>query len=165
MVGLDVKQFRELVVRPTLEQIDLWSEAAENLVVGTAVQESRLCFLKQKGGGPALGVYQPEPATHADVWVNFLRFRSGLARKVKALAPSNGMLVGSPPPHPSHTQLITNLAYATAICRVIYYRRPEPLPAADDIPGLAAYWKQHYNTPRGAGTAMEWEDNYRRYCE
>jgi len=158
MVGLDVKQFRELVVRPTLEQIDLWSEAAENLVVGTAVQESRLRFLKQRGGGPARGVYQIEPATEDDVWVNFLEYRPALYRTVANI---RGPVGHGASPDP----LIYSLAYATAICRVIYYRRPEPLPAADDIPGLAAYWKQHYNTPRGAGTAMEWEDNYRRYCE
>jgi hypothetical protein len=43
------------------------------------------------------------------------------------------------------------MAYATAIARLVYRRRPEPLPEASDTPGLAAYWKAHYNTPRGKG--------------
>ena len=47
--------------------------------------------------------------------------------------------------------LDTNLAYATAMARMLYWRKPEALPAADDIPGLAAYWKRHYNTAAGRG--------------
>ena len=159
---IDVKQFRELVVRPTLEHLDLWSEAAENLLVGTAVQESRLEFLQQHGGGPALGVYQIEPATHLDVWENFLRYRKGPSDNY--LWNAVGNLAAPLPELPADEQLITNLAYATAIARIIYYRRPEPLPAADDIEGLAAYWKQHYNTPLGKGDPDEWADNYRRYA-
>jgi len=52
---------------------------------------------------------------------------------------------------PLEEQLIHNLAYATAIARVIYLRKPEALPAAFDIEGLAKYWKDHYNTYLGAG--------------
>lgn len=159
---LDVKQFRELVVRPTLERIGLWSEAAENLLVGTAIQESRLKYLKQKGAGPALGVYQIEPATHADVWINFLRFKPAKANVVMGLVHRHvdDRHMG----YSDNLALVYDLAYATAIARIIYYRRPEPLPPADDIDALAAYWKQHYNTPLGAGTAEEWAANYRRYA-
>lgn len=48
--------------------------------------------------------------------------------------------------------LITDLAYATAMARLVYYRRPEPLPEAHDLDGLARYWKAHFNTDLGAGT-------------
>ena len=30
--------------------------------------------------------------------------------------------------------------------------KPEALPEAGDLEGQAAFWKQHYNTPLGAGT-------------
>lgn len=153
---INVPQFRELVVRPTLEHLDLWSEAAENLLIGTAIQESRLEFLKQVGGGPALGVYQIEPATHRDVWYNFVRFRE--------IATVLHQMVGEPFGAVRDGDLITNLAYATAIARIIYYRVPTPLPDADDIEGLAAYWKEHYNTPLGAGDPDDFEDNYRRFA-
>ena len=53
-------------------------------------------------------------------------------------------------------ELVRNLAYATAICRVRYARVPGALPAAHDIDGLAAYWKAHYNTALGKGTAADW---------
>lgn len=42
-------------------------------------------------------------------------------------------------------------AARAVMCRVHYLCFPRPLPTADDIPGLAKYWKDHYNTYRGAG--------------
>ena len=39
-MGLNPQQFRSLVIRPTLRRLDLWSEAAEELLLGTAIQES-----------------------------------------------------------------------------------------------------------------------------
>ena len=39
-MALDAKQLRELVIRPALMEIELWSEAAEELVLGTAIVES-----------------------------------------------------------------------------------------------------------------------------
>ena len=56
-------------------------------------------------------------------------------------------------------QLVWNLGYATAMARLVYRRRPEPLPAAEDIPGLAAYWKAHFNTAAGRGTAAKFIDS------
>jgi len=61
-------------------------------------------------------------------------------------------------------ELAANLYFATALCRVRYLAVPQPLPAADDIPGLAAYWKTNYNTAAGKGRAADWEAAYRRYA-
>ena len=52
---LDPGQFRRLVVRPALQAIGLCSPAAERLLLGTALTESGLTWLAQKGGGPARG--------------------------------------------------------------------------------------------------------------
>ena len=41
---------------------------------------------------------------------------------------------------------------ACAMARVLYYRRPEKLPPADDAEAMGQYWKAHYNTEEGAGT-------------
>lgn len=152
---LNVAQFRTEIVRPTLNAIGLWSDAAETLVLGTAIQESRLTYLRQLGG-PARGLYQMEPATHDDIWNSFLDYRDDLAHRVSALI--------APTPD-SVDQLETNLVYATAMCRVKYLRASEPLPAADDIDGLGAYWKTNYNTALGKGTPEEWAANYRRFVE
>ena len=149
---IDPHQFRDIIVRPTLQALDLWNSAAEALVLGTAIHESRLISLRQIGGGPALGLYQIEPATHADLYRNYLDNRPALKERVAAfLAPSPAR----------DAQLATNLAYATAICRLLYCRVPVLLPDANDVDGLATYWKAHYNTPAGKGAAAEWAKHYR----
>lgn len=135
-------QFRELVIRPTLEKLGMAGPAAEQLMLGTALAESGLRYLHQMGG-PALGLMQVEPATHADIW-RYLRGKPRLREKMSRFA------IGGAQPPDSH--LVTNLAYAVAVARLVYWRRPGPLPADGDLLGLARYWKQHYNTRLGSGT-------------
>lgn len=150
---LDIRQLRDDVVRPVLTAMNAHSAAAEALLLGTAAQESHITYLRQLGGGPALGIYQMEPATHDDIWDNYLSYRDSVADGVSAyLAPNQ----------PRHDQLIWNLAYATAMCRVHYRRVPAALPAANDVAGLAAYWKAHYNTIQGAGSEEEFIENFDR---
>ena len=52
--------------------------------------------------------------------------------------------------------LATSLLYEVAVCCLIHYRRPEPIPEAVDIEGEAGFWKQHYNIPLGAETANKY---------
>lgn len=157
----DQKQLRSLIDR-TLRAIDLYMPAASNLLMGTAAQESRLgTYLRQLGGGPALGIYQMEPRTHDDIWINYLAHRPELKRKVsRYLSWSH---IGGSESFFSE-ELEWNMAYATAMARVHYLRIPERLPADGDIDGLARYWKQHYNTPLGAGTEYEFVHNYWQFC-
>ena len=148
---INPKHLRDFVVRPTLKRIGMWSQAAENILIGTVYQESRGGhFLHQLQGGPALGIYQIEPATHNDVWDNYLHYRDTLEKKVSTLAAAGAL----------DEQLIVNLAYATAIARIIYYRIPKALPPANDIHALAKYWKAHYNTEQGKGTVEEFVKNF-----
>lgn len=148
---LDLRQCRLHLVRPVLTRLGAHSRAAENLVIGTAVQESRLRFLRQLQDGPARGIFQMEPDTHDDIWENYLAFRPELRERVESFLAASQDKV---------EQLIWNFAYATAMCRVHYLRVPYPLPDADDIEGLAAYWKRHYNTELGRGTAEEFARHY-----
>jgi hypothetical protein len=149
---IDPTQFRELIVRPTLQSMAKWSEASEALLMGTAMQESGLTYIEQIGGGGALGFFQMEPATHDDIWENYLeRGRDDLARKVDTWA-SVRVSAG----------LVFNLAYATAMCRVHYLRVKDPLPHEKDIIGLAGYWKKFYNTEAGKGTINQFVENYER---
>jgi len=67
--------FRRDVIAPVLQKSGLDSEAAEELLLGTAVQESlNFKYRRQMGGGPARGYFQMEPATHDDIWDNYLQF-------------------------------------------------------------------------------------------
>ena len=58
-LGLDPGQLLALVIRPTLKYLEWDGRAAEQLVLGTAITESRLRYIKQLGGGPALGTNTP----------------------------------------------------------------------------------------------------------
>lgn len=155
---IDAGQLRLLVVRPALVDADVWSPAAENLVMGTAAQESSLVYLHQVGGGPALGLWQMEPATHHDIWTNYLAYQAPLATRI--LSASMLMTADSSPFEVPDQALVFNLKYAALMCRAHYRRRPEPLPEANDVAALAAYWKLHYNTPAGAGTEDEFMRHY-----
>lgn len=149
------RQFGQRVVQPVLALFPFRDgPVGLNLVLGTAAQETGLQYLAQYPVGPALGPHQIEPATHDDLLDNFVAFRPELKHVLDSLAA---------PGVPRDTQLIWNLAYSTAICRLILYRSPEPLPLRADPALLGAYWKAHYNTAGGAGTVDEFVSNFARY--
>lgn len=156
---MDPNQLRTEIIRPVLQHIGLWSETAENLVLYTACQESNLRFIKQLGNGPALGIYQMEPLTHDDIWANFLAYRPKSFVDKIANFRNRGYIPFITRPC---DEMVGNLFYATAMCRVHYYRRPESLPA-NDLESLAKYWKRFYNTPLGKGTEAEFIENAKRF--
>ena len=135
------------IIRPALHALGIWSRERECIVLGTGAHESHYQFLKQVGDGPALGFWQCEPATHTDLWVNFLAFRPLLAK------PLNQLRNGETAP----MALVRYPLYAAALCGVHYlrYQRGGLLPPADDAQLQAAAWKQSYNTARGRGTALQ----------
>lgn len=165
-MGIDTHQLRHFVVRPVLQQIDLYSPIAEELMLATAAHETAMGKYLKQIKGPALGIFQMEPATHTALARDFLRFRRRLDWYVRKF------LVGS-----EHiaSQLVWNLAYATAMSRVFYLRcesedvyveglgiiEREPLPTR--IEDMGRYWKKHYNTHLGKGTHEHFMENYRRY--
>ncbi|ADZ91088.1 hypothetical protein GV054_09095 [Marinomonas mediterranea] len=159
-MSLDLAQLRDLVVVPTLSNLGMYSLAAEQLVMGTIAQESRGTYLKQLGKGPALGLIQMEPATHADIWRNFVRYTKRLTVDLRALLSAEADDVFEVCGVPDDTELITNLKYAVAMCRVHYWRKPQTLPEANNIKALGEYWKDHYNTFKGAGTVDEFINHF-----
>lgn len=155
-MGLNAEQLRTLVVRPALKTIGLWSPAAENLVMGTAAQESGLRHLHQLKG-PAVGLWQIEPATYRDIWERYLPSRPALSNDLRRWAgggnPANNVI-------PSVELMHGNLFFAAAMCRVFFLRIPQPLPAADDVEALGKYWKTFYNTNLGRGTVAQFIQSY-----
>jgi len=134
---MDPVDFHDFIIKPTLDQLNLDQPGASFLLLGTALVESNLQRVRQVGGGPALGVFQMEPATHDDIWENWLPRRAELARDLLRLSADWP---------PGATQMVANLQYATAMARCLYRRRPEPLPGPLDIPAMALYWKRYWNT-------------------
>ncbi|SHO56150.1 hypothetical protein [Vibrio quintilis] len=157
---MNATQLTELVVRPELERLGLYSKAAEQLIVGTIFTESHGEYLKQLGDGPALGIAQMEPATHNDIWSNFLKYSNLSDRIMESVAPFSVTDDADVPV--KATELIGNMCYAVAMCRAHYYRKSEPLPKAGDVEGFARYWKTHYNTAHGAGHMTDFIDKFPR---
>lgn len=154
---MDVRQFRELVVRPTIRALDLWSENAEELLVATACHESAgLRYIKQVRG-PALSFYQIEPATARDVIERWLpKQHSTLRDRVQIISEFRpGDLI--------EPRLMCDMRFATVVARLIYYRAPEALPKADDVPAMAKIWKLRWNTPLGKGTEQQFISNFERF--
>ena len=153
-MGIYKEHLRELIA-DTLNEIDLYSDDAVNLLMGTAAQESHLGkYLKQLKSGPALGIFQMEPNTYNDILDNYLKYKSALWEDVQ-----DTCLIQALPKQ--HESLIYNIKLAICMARIHYLRVTEPLPT--DLSGYANYWKKYYNTYLGAGTTEEFIHNYKKY--
>lgn len=140
--GLDPEQLLRHVIRPTLLAIGCHSRAAEVLVLGTGMVESEVRFIDQidkaQKPGPAFGIFQMEGFTHWDMHNSYLRTRAELKSKVLRLA--RGFSGDMPDPG----EMVGNLWYAAAMCRVRYLPAKPALPAADDAKALADYYVTWY---------------------
>lgn len=158
-LGVNKQQFRDLITntlkKASANGANLYSEAAVELLMLTAAQESHLGEYIRQIKGPARGMFQMEPATEADLWNNYIRYKPELAGAIKSITGVSG---------PDPDAMESDLAYQILMSRILYLRKPEALPVAGDITGMATYWKKHYNTMLGAGTAAEAAQNYRKYC-
>lgn len=161
---IDVEQFRRIVVAPTLMACALWSEAAERLLVGTYLHEGVIAgttYLEQKGGR-AVSVFQIEPATATDIRRYLIERQPAIAVRITNWVGMSGRnSIFQMPDDFLNRRLKSDLELSCAFCRVKYYMRPERLPDAEDIDALAEYWKKHYNSPAGKGTAAQWALAYR----
>jgi hypothetical protein len=140
------------IIRATLKQLGDWSPAAENLLLGTALQESGGTARLREGR--RLGVFRISAATHRAVWDNYLVNHPELASEVRGLAGQHGFL------RDPHGELVTNLKYAIAIAWMIYRRHGQALPDAEDIAGLARHWQRHFHC-RARGNISDFIDGYR----
>lgn len=143
-----------LALSPQEPRMD--SPVARALLLGTAMVESDLQHLQQRGG-PAMGLWQIEPATHEDCWTNWLSFRPDMHSAYRALCVFE----------PSPEEMRWNLVYACAMARLVYWRDREPLPGMDAM-ALARTHKRVYNTALGATDVNESVGHFRkaiRYVE
>lgn len=151
---IDPVQLCDYVIRPVDQFLGLWSIDSERLILGTICQESECGEWLKQLGGPALGICQMEPETHDDCYINFLDFNQDLKEKVRAFSSNKA---GFPDPE----EMIGNLNYAVAMCRIKYYRDPYPIPST--VEGQAEYWKRVYNTEEGTGTVDDYVASWHRF--
>lgn len=148
-MSINANQLREKIVRPTLKAVDLWSQAAENLLMGTCAQESNGGHYIVQTKGPAKGIFQCEPATH-DYLIQVLKNKPDLYGKLSDFLGGNF----------TAERLVYDLRYATIICRLHYLFVPAALPDANDINALGAYYKKYYNTYLGKATVNGFVNKY-----
>jgi hypothetical protein len=149
------KEFLRSVVAPGLGPFPA-IQAADALVLGTAMHESHLKYTRQIGG-PALGYFQMEPATHLDIHKNFLAYNKPLKEQIMLFLRYSYKDV------PPAEELVVSHKYAAAMCRAHYLRVKAPLPAFDPL-ALAQYWKKYYNTALGKGTIEQALPHFEEAC-
>lgn len=157
-------QFRGLIVQPALKAINMWSTQAEELLMGTAAQESgMMTYIRQVidgsnrfvfGSVGGFGAFQMENDTFMDLWNRHIKSKP---LELEVMGFCNFDV------EPSIYDLMINPRFAAIMCRLKYLDAPEALPASNYVPGIASYWKKYYNTLKGAGTEQEFIDNYKRY--
>jgi len=146
--------FKRDVVTPVLTAMRLSGDltARINLHTGIPAVESGFVAKRQIGGGPALGYCMVEPATHDDIWRNYLAFRPGLTAIGLGYLPGRfgGVAIGSA------EAMVESDAYAVFVSAVAFLRSPVALPGAKDAAALCGAWKAGYNTALGKGAVTPW---------
>ncbi len=144
------EQLRSLIKR-VLQPCNLWSQEAEDLLIGTAAQESRLGKYIAQINGPAKGIFQMEPATEKDLWEYIVR---------KNLTYLIGTVSGVFGPNPLHLE--GNLIYQIMMARIFYRRVKEAIP--EGLVPQAKYYKKYWNTELGKATVDQYVRNYTTYA-
>ena len=156
-MGICAKELRHYVVRPTLKHLKMWSQPAENLLLGTAARESGLGFHLKQDNHQALGIFQISPRMHRNIWDRFLATQTELSGLVRGLASQREFLA-----HP-HLELATNLSYSAAIAWLVYYRTGKTIHTIDpdDIKTFGKLWHNHFHR-HNPGTVDSYIESYQR---
>jgi len=139
---INAADFRQFVITPGLAALAPAgipaTKTAADLLMATAANETDLGTWLNQSPGPALGVFQIEPASLTSL---VARLSVGQMSALHVIMT----------PQPIADQLDGNLVLAAAICRLFYWQVPAPLPP-DTVSGLWGYYKTYYNTSAGAAT-------------
>jgi hypothetical protein len=154
-MAIDKDQLRIEVIRPVLMTINLYNDNAEELLMGTAAQESHLGTYIRQIKGEAYGIYQCERLTYDSLWNKYIGNSRAMQLKILPLL---GTMT-----KPAHYRLVTDMNLATIMCRLHYWDVQETLPNKDNVEAMGSYWKTYYNTVLGKGTVDEFIGNYKKY--
>jgi hypothetical protein len=113
-------------------------------------------YLKQVKG-PALGIYQMEPATYTDIWQNFIKNQGSIVNMLSL----NFNVVSMPMPE----RMVYDLQYATAMSRLHYRRVKAPLPDNKNVEAIWEYYKKYYNTVLGKAEKETSIKHYLKYLK
>jgi hypothetical protein len=138
---INCQQLSDLIIKPALEDLLLYSEDAVELLLFTCANESQGGTYLKQIKGPALGIFQMEPKTYNDIWQNFIAYRNDIRLRIIHQFGIQSM--------PSEDRMVYDLRFATAMARLHYERINAPLPSKDDPHSIWDYYKTYYNSSLG----------------
>lgn len=150
---------QEHVIRPILNHFNLGGAQAEELLLSVAAQESHGGYYLVQRNGPALGIYQMEPPTYEDIVLNVISVSTtGWRHAIHAYFGHFDLIMGT-------NKLISDIGYATLLCRLQFWRYPEPLPPLGNVEKLYKYWKKYYNRNSEKGHFDQFKQNYDKHVK
>lgn len=159
---MDAKQLLELIITPTHNRMggNYQSDSADLLSLCTAAIESDCGHYIKQVNGPALGPWQMEPDTHADIWFYCDALTSFTEENQTDVVEQ--MIVFSLSEECIDSDLIDSPKYACAMSRLKYSMDPSPLPEVTgnrktDERNFYNYYKRVYNTELGKSTFTKWQ--------
>jgi len=164
---MNAQQLHDHIIKPTLKYMGgrYNSVEARFLLLCTAAIESDCGHFIKQVGGPALGIWQIEPATHNDIWQNCDALKSDFGQVIRNLAPLYSKLADN--------DLIDAPKYACAMARLKYSMTPKALPAYNggtdlDLDMFYRYYKTYYHgvdhngNELGRSTLSKWRSSIER---
>lgn len=113
-MSINAQELNDMVIRPVLNDLGESSQFAEHFLLKLASRKSACGeHLTGSDSSEGLGIYGISPEAHTNLWDKYLAFQPDLASKVRGLA-SQRTFLRSP-----HSELATNLAYASAVAWLI----------------------------------------------
>ena len=135
---------------------------AIDLVYNTGLVESKYVYLMQKGGNNiARGFFQCEPWVAISLCKDYLQYRDKLMKKVADICHLDWSYFNDPDEDKWRSVLTTNIIAQIVVCRLHYWRVPKKLPRT--LEDMAHYWKDFYNTAKGAGTPAHFAEIVSKY--
>ncbi len=139
-MGIAASELCRYVIRPTLIYLGRHNPAAEFLLLAVAASQSALGAELDSQRGH--GLYSIPDALHHQLWDDYLAKDPDLASLVRGLASQHAFLSGP------GLELTVNLRYSTAIAWLMVEASHLPLPAEDDLLGMARIWRRIFQ-PHG----------------
>lgn len=161
---MNTEQLLELIITPTHKYMggNYQSDSADLLSLSTAAIESDCGYYIKQVNGPALGIWQMEPATHYDIWdncdaLNNPKFLQVIYKLDVSINPSN-----YDDDTEAHNCLIHSNGYACLMARLKYSMDSKALPEITgdrilDVHNFYHYYKRIYNTELGKSTFAKWQ--------
>lgn len=137
-MGICSPSLKQYVIEPVLHKLGEHRPLAATLLQVTSAFESDTGTILKSSRN--LGIYGLDKALHREIWDTWLVNDPELASRVRGIASQNSFLCAP------HHELITNLAYATAIAWCCYRMHQVQLPENADPIALADCWQRYFRT-------------------